>query len=93
MKTITQLEKEQIAQLTFGKREVLENLDDRKTRMADLHRAQTLGNLLQTKVKLIFETADRQVYQVETTVWAVGPEFVSLKGGIYLPINSIIEID
>lgn len=25
MKTITQLEKEQIAQLTFGKREVLEN--------------------------------------------------------------------
>ncbi|MCU0401613.1 MAG: hypothetical protein MUE75_11515 [Algoriphagus sp.] len=93
MKTITQLEKEQIAQLTFGKREVLENLDDRKTRMADLHRAQTLGNLLQTKVKLIFETADRQVYQVETTVWAVGPEFVSLKGGIYLPINSIIQID
>lgn len=93
MKTITQLEKEQIAQLTFGKREVLENLDDRKTRMADLHRAQTLGNLLQTKVKLIFETSDRQVYQVETTVWAVGPEFVSLKGGIYLPINSIIQID
>lgn len=93
MKTITQLEKEQIAQLTFGKREVLENPDDKKTRMADLHRAQTLGNLLQTKVKLIFETADRQVYQVETTVWAVGPEFVSLKGGIYLPINSILQID
>ena len=93
MKTITQLEKEKIAQLTFGKKEVLENPDERKTRMADLHRAQTLGNLLQTKVKLIFETADRQIYQVETTVWAVGPEFVSLKGGIYLPINSIIQID
>jgi hypothetical protein len=93
MKTITQLEKEQISQLNFDKREVLENPDERKIRMADLHRAQTLGNLLQTKVKLIFETADRQVYQVETTVWAVGQEFVSLKGGIYLPINSIIQVD
>ncbi|MBS4072596.1 hypothetical protein ACFPIK_10070 [Algoriphagus aquatilis] len=93
MKTITQLEKEQIAQLTFGKREVLENPDERKARMADLHRAQTLGNLLQTKVKLIFETADRQVFQVETTVWAVGQEFVSLKGGIYLPIQSILQVD
>lgn len=93
MKTITQLEKEQIAQLTFGKREVLANMDERKTRMADLHRAQTLGNLLQTKVKLIFEAADQQVYQVETTVWAVGPEFVSLKGGIYLPIQSILQVD
>ena len=93
MKTIIQLEKEQISQLNFDKREVLENPDERKIRMADLHRAQTLGNLLQTKVKLIFETADRQVYQVETTVWAVGQEFVSLKGGIYLPINSIIQVD
>jgi hypothetical protein len=93
MKTITRLEKEQIAQLTFGKREALENPEERQTRIADLHRAQTLGNLLQTKVKLTFETADSQVYQVETTVWAVGPEFVSLKGGIYLPINSIIQVD
>lgn len=93
MKTIIQLEKEQISQLNFDKREVLVNPDERKIRMADLHRAQTLGNLLQTKVKLIFETADRQVYQVETTVWAVGQEFVSLKGGIYLPINSIIQVD
>jgi hypothetical protein len=93
MKTIAQLEKEQIAQLTFGKREVLENPEERKIRMADLHRAQTLGNLLQTKVKLTFETADQQIYQVETTVWAVGPEFVSLKGGIYLPIQSILQVD
>ncbi|MBC6368279.1 hypothetical protein [Algoriphagus sp. AK58] len=92
MKTITQIEKEQIPLLSFGKKDVLTNPDDRKNRLADLYRSQTLGNLLQTKVKLTFETSDEQVYQVYTTVWAVGTEFISLKGGAYIPINAILEV-
>jgi hypothetical protein len=93
MKTITQVEKENISKLAFGKREVLTNPEDQKARMVDLNRAQTLGNLLQTKVKLLFEAADGQAYQVETTVWAVGQEFISLKGGIYIPIHAILQVD
>jgi hypothetical protein len=93
MKTITQVEKENISKLAFGKREVLTSPEDQKARMADLNRAQTLGNLLQTKVKLLFEAADGQTYQVETTVWAVGQEFISLKGGIYIPITAILQVD
>lgn len=93
MKTITLIEKEQISQLNFGKKEVLNIPEDRKKRLADLYRSQTLGNLLQTKVKIIFETADEQVYQVNTTVWAVGSDFISLKGGVYVPINAILEVN
>lgn len=93
MKTITLIEKEQISQLNFGKKEVLNNPEDRKKRLADLYRSQTLGNLLQTKVKIIFETADELVYQVNTTVWAVGSDFISLKGGVYIPINAILEVN
>jgi hypothetical protein len=93
VKTITLIEKEQISQLNFGKKEVLNNPEDRKKRLADLYRSQTLGNLLQTKVKIIFETADEQVYQVNTTVWAVGSDFISLKGGVYIPINAILEVN
>ncbi|MFL0682594.1 MAG: hypothetical protein ACJLTB_05070 [Algoriphagus aquaeductus] len=93
MKTITLIEKEQISQLNFGKKEVLNIPEDRKKRLADLYRSQTLGNLLQTKVKIIFETADEQVYQVNTTVWAVGSDFISLKGGVYIPINAILEVN
>lgn len=93
MKTITLIEKEQISQLNFGKKEVLNNPEERKKRLADLYRSQTLGNLLQTKVKIIFETADEQVYQVNTTVWAVGSDFISLKGGVYIPINAILEVN
>lgn len=93
MKTIIQIQKENIPQLQFGKSDVLENPEDQKKRMIDLYRSQTLGNLLQSKVKLTFETSDQMVYQVETTVWAVGTDFISLKGGIFIPIRAIIAVD
>ncbi len=93
MKTITIIEKEQISQLQFAKKEVLQNPEDRKKRLSDLFRSQTLGNLLQTKVTITFEAADDQTYQVHTTVWAVGSDFISLKSGIYIPIHAIVQVD
>lgn len=93
MKTILSIQKEQIAQLQFTKKDVLPNPEDRKKRLNSLFRSQTLGNLLQTKVTITFEAADEQHYQVQTTVWAVGSDFISLKGGIHIPIHAIIQVD
>jgi hypothetical protein len=93
MKTIVLIPKEQIPLLSFAKKEVIPDADGRNERMSSLFRSQTLGNLLQTKVKITFETADEQIYTVDTTVWAVGNSFISLKGGIYLPIHSILHVD
>lgn len=92
MKSILSIDKENIPNLSFAKSEVILNPEEQKKRMADLYRSQTLGNLLQTKVKITFEAADLQIYQVETTVWAVGDSFISLKGGMYLPIRSILSV-
>ncbi|UZD22405.1 hypothetical protein [Algoriphagus halophytocola] len=92
MKTIETIQKESISQLTFSKKEALVDPEERKQRMADLYRSQTLGNLLQSKVKLIFETSDGQNYQVDTTVWAVGNDFISLKGGITIPVHAILKV-
>lgn len=93
MKTLEIINKEEISNLQFSKKEVLLTPDDHKIRFADLQRAQTLGNLLQSKVKLIFETADNRIFQVETTIWAVGSDFISLKGGVSIPINAIHKVD
>ncbi|MDP2042860.1 MAG: hypothetical protein Q8S14_01380 [Algoriphagus sp.] len=93
MKTILTIEKENISNLSFSKAEVIPDPDGQKKRMADLYRSQTLGNLLHTKVKITFEAADQQIYMVDTTVWAVGNSFVSLKGGVFLPIRSILQVD
>ncbi|KPQ19628.1 MAG: hypothetical protein HLUCCX10_02150 [Algoriphagus marincola HL-49] len=89
MRTIEQIEKEQVSMINFAKQDVLSI----KLRMADLHRSQTLGNLLQTKVRLTFRSIDEQVYEVHTTVWAVGSDFVVLKGGVTIPIRSILRVE
>ena len=87
------IKKEDISNLNFSKREVLTDPDERLKRLNDLFRSQSLGNLHQSKVKLTFEAENDHVYQVDTTIWAVGNSFVSLKGGINIPIHSIFRID
>jgi hypothetical protein len=93
MKTIANINKEEIKNLKFCKKEVLENLSARKKRSFDLMRAQALGNLLKNKVYITFETADEKIYRVHTTVWAVGTEFICLKSDLCIPINSILDVE
>ncbi len=93
MKTIEKIEKEDIKNLKFNKIEVLSSDVDVKNRWNDLYRAQALGNLLQSKVHITFETADQRVYRVNTTIWAVGQDFITLKGGIHIPISAIFEVN
>ena len=93
MKPIEIIEKEQLAHLLFNKKEVLTDPELQKERLAKLFKSQTLGNLLQTKVHLTFEAADEHVYQIFTTVWAVGNDYISLKGGLTIPVSSILEVD
>jgi hypothetical protein len=93
MKTIERIEKEDIKNLKFNKKEVLLTDIEIKKRWNDLFRAQALGNLLQSKVQINFKTADEKTYVVNTTIWAVGQEFITLKGGIHIPINAVLEVD
>jgi len=93
MKPIEPIEKEYLTHLFFNKKEVITDPSLQRVRMEKLLRSQTLGNLLQTKVHLTFEAANEHIYQVYTTVWAIDNDYVSLKGGLTIPIRSIIEID
>jgi len=93
MKPIEKIEKENIGNIKFSKKEVLMDKEEIKKRWMDLYRAQALGNLLQNKVSLTFESDNKSIYQVYTTVWAVGQDFITLKGGVYLPVNSILEVN
>lgn len=93
MKTIEKIEKENISNLKFSKKEVLQDEMARRKRAFDLMRAQALGNLLRSKVTITFEDATEKIYQVSTTVWATGSEFVTLKCNTYIPVNSILEVD
>ena len=84
------IEKENIHSLKFPNSEVLEDKEAIWQRNSDLDRAQSLGNLEHSKIKIFFEdNLSRKM--VETTVWAVTDNRVILKQGIGIPINRILQ--
>lgn len=93
MKTVERINKEDIKNLKFTLSDALEAPEAKKIRAADLQRALILGNLLQSKVLIVFEDKTHKLYEVDTTVWSVGDKFVTLKGGVHVPINAIHEIN
>jgi uncharacterized protein (UPF0248 family) len=84
------IEKEEIAQLSFPKSEVLQDIAEIKQRFSDLNRALSLGNLEHSKIKIYFE--DNQSKKVvETTVWGLTDQRVILKQGNVIPIHRIFK--
>lgn len=85
------IEKEMIYSLKFPNEEVLQNEEAISQRDVDLNRAQSLGNLEHSKMKIFFEDSQSQKV-VETTVWAVTNSSVILKKGVEIPINRIYKL-
>ncbi|MGK7389942.1 MAG: hypothetical protein ACNS60_06310 [Candidatus Cyclobacteriaceae bacterium M2_1C_046] len=86
------MKKEELANVKFSHEEVISDEVQKKLRMAELHRAQTLGNLEKIKVRINFQLDNHSHRMVETTVWAVGPDNLMLKGGIAIPIRAVEDI-
>lgn len=84
------IEKEFIHSLKFPNTDVLEDKQDIYQRKSDLERAQSLGNLEHSKIRIYFED-NQSKKMVETTVWAVTDNSVVLKKGVGIPINRIFK--
>ena len=85
------VEKENIQSLTFPKTDVLKDNDAIYQRKNELNRAQALGNLEHSKIKIFFED-DESKKIVDTTVWAVTDKNVVLKQGLMIPIHRIYKL-
>jgi len=92
MEQITLIEKESIAECDFAKEEVLSDKSLRQLRYEQLEKAERLGNNYKRKVRIAFKTEGNETLKVETTIWAVGKDYIELKAGIMIPIRAILEI-
>lgn len=92
MKTdVLVLEKEQVETLEFPEQEILQNEDEKISRVVALKRALWLGNLERIKVKIYF--ADRiRKYLIETTIWGITEERIILKRGVTIPIHRVLQV-
>lgn len=83
----THIEKEAIAQLNF-----LPAQDDQSKKWkSDLDYAVRLGNAYKGKTTVTFVSKEG-LFEVQTTIWAVTDNELSLKGGIHIPLKSITDI-
>jgi hypothetical protein len=85
--------KEHLNGLQFIKHDVLHSPQQRAIRKYQLRRAMLLGNLYHTKVGINFRDHQNTLLKVETTIWAVGEQYLSLKGGRTIPIWAIEKIE
>ncbi len=83
------IEKESVAGMRFVGHEVLQDQQDILRRRHKLQRAVSLGNLYKGKSRITFATHEG-IKTVEATVWAATDNYILLKGGVQIPIRSII---
>ncbi|MFH6971526.1 hypothetical protein [Flavobacterium petrolei] len=85
------IDKEDIALLKLPTIDVLDDVDEIKTRISEINRALSLGNLEHSKIKIFFED-DESKKIVDTTVWGVTDKNVMLKQGVMIPIHRIYKL-
>jgi hypothetical protein len=83
------IEKELIASLSFKQEVKIKQHPDLNRQIEDATR---LGNAFRSKVSIVFQD-DTGLKRVETTIWAAGTKFICLKGGVWIPIQRILEIN
>jgi hypothetical protein len=93
MLTTCLISKEEITQLKFYKEANFLDEAQKKQLLDKLSRAERLGNAYHGKVRITFKQQDGNLNTVETTVWATTNEYVTLKGGVNIPLNSITEVE
>ncbi len=82
------IEKESIQSLSFNRKTKVSQHPELREQ---IKKATRLGNAYHSKVSIYFED-DHGVKRVDTTIWADGAKYICLKGGVWLPIDRIIEV-
>ena len=82
------IDKESIHELSF---EHKIHVEQHPYLVSQIRNATRLGNSYRSKVFIFFQD-DGGMKKVETTIWAYGEKYICLKGGVWLPIDRLVEI-
>jgi hypothetical protein len=88
MESIVQIPKENVVYTRFKPNNHLPN----KELIAKLYRAMRLGNGWLQKVAIYFHTQSGP-RKIETTVWSASDKYISIKGGVTIPVSCIFRVD
>lgn len=83
------IDKEAIANLSFTKKVDLKKEQGLYDKLLN---ASILGNTYHSKVTIYFHD-DEGPKQTTTTIWATCKEYILLKGGVWIPISKITNVE
>jgi hypothetical protein len=66
--------------------------DQRAMLRLKLNNALRLGNEFKSKSSIVFQTSEGPK-RIETTVWTLTDDYLQIKNGVVIPLNSLIDID
>lgn len=87
------IDKADLNNIAFFDKEVLESPKEKVDRSIKLMRSLSLGNLYKQHVKLVFKDSMGNLFKTTVTIWAVTESYVLLKGGVHVPIKSIVDVE
>lgn len=85
---VERIEKEEVINYHFAP----VDLRNTKVTKEKLERAVRLGNEFKSKTYITFQT-DEGPKRIETTVWTLTDEFIQIKGGVSIPLKSLVDIN
>ena len=88
METILQIPKEKVPQTHFRSTGQIPS----EELIRKLYRAMLFGNGWLQKVGIYFHTQSGP-RKIETTIWSASEKFISIKGGVTIPVSCIFRVD
>jgi hypothetical protein len=93
MKNARIIEPSDLMQLHFGSQDVLTNKDDQEERKHKLKRAMIISNSEHVPICLYMRLPNGETLETESDVVDYADDVVLLKGGYYIPVWAIIDVD
>lgn len=82
-----------ITSIHFGHEDVLTSNEEKESRKHKLERAMILSNCEHIPISLCMKLPNGEMLETESDVVDFADDFVVLKGGYYIPVWAILDVD
>jgi hypothetical protein len=79
--------------LYFGSQDVLSNNEEKEWRKGKLQRAMIISNCEHVPISLYMQLPNGEKLETESDMIDYADDFVTLKGGFYIPVRAILDVD
>ena len=93
MKDARIIDPSDVRNLSFGSKDVLNNNEEKQWRAGKLERAMIISNCEHVPISLYMRLPNGETLETESDVVDYADDIVVLKGGYYIPVWAIVDVD